>query len=822
MFRTEPAFLCWMLIVRPPNNPYSCDDRYDALAMGLAESLAELSDAELAQFFAFRPELADPVPATFADLAVRSTAAFSVHNCVAALNQPQREVLDAIAYLSEPCTINDICAVPSLHADPVVVAEIVAQLRAFGLVVPNDVLEGSVFWTVPVALKRAIPSPFALRAPMAKLLDRYTAPDIRMIAMNLGVSSESTTKSGVMAEIINFITTPGALDSLWDRALPGCDSVLRGVHDELGGIFALDTRPWSRKEIPEPIAWLLSHGLLLPLDQETVVIAQELSIMLRGGSPIMAFSTEPPAVATRSAKQLVSTRSGVVALTPGELISAVAAIGHEWGRSVPAPLKTGGVGVKEIRAMTKIVGVDEASTARLVELAGAAGLLVADDYAGRLGPTPRFDEWLKESALDRWMVLVRTWADLPRSLSAVVGIDEVRGEPPLQERWYSSPDEIWRRARVMEAVASVGTDGPATNPAAAPAKSPKSPGSSKPVILPSLPGIPAIPGRAGNRVVPVDPSKASASSAKSVGVAAPEPVETMSVMRRARWFGPGRWGDGFDGFDATELLMVEAALVGVMNGGAITPLGRAALFGSADDVAEIAASIFAAPVSTFTVSGDLTVLAPAELDATTSGELSLIADITSKGTASVYKITELSLRRAFDSGRTPEQIMAFLEEHARPGVPQPLRYLVDDVARRYGSVRIGAATSYVRVEDVALLAELVRSKKLAKCKFRLIAPTVAVSPLVSAKILSALRDAGFLPVEEGPDGVVLAGQAESRETSPFARHRRTIPTGANAIWAAVAGGYASSANSTDATSKPAPNIGRVIDRLRGNKPPTLL
>jgi hypothetical protein len=166
--------------------------------------------------------------------------------------------------------------------------------------------------------------------------------------------------------------------------------------------------------------------------------------------------------------------------------------------------------------------------------------------------------------------------------------------------------------------------------------------------------------------------------------------------------------------------------------------------------------------------------------------------------------------------------MAFLDEHARPGIPQPLRYLVDDVARRYGSVRIGAATSYVRVEDAALLAELVRSKKLAKCKFRLLAPTVAVSPLVSAKVLSALREAGFLPVEEGADGLVVAGKAESRETSPFARHRRTIPSGAHAIWASVAGGYVSSANSTDATSKPAPNIGKVIDRLRGYKPPTLL
>jgi hypothetical protein len=116
----------------------------------------------------------------------------------------------------------------------------------------------------------------------------------------------------------------------------------------------------------------------------------------------------------------------------------------------------------------------------------------------------------------------------------------------------------------------------------------------------------------------------------------------------------------------------------------------------------------------------------------------------------------------------------------------------------------------------------VRSKKLTKCKFRLLAPTVAVSPLVSVKVLGALREAGFLPVEEGADGLVVASKAESRETSPFARHRRTIPSGAQAIWASVAGGYASSANSTDATSKPAPNIGKVIDRLRGYKPPTLL
>ena len=56
-----------------------------------------------------------------------------------------------------------------------------------------------------------------------------------------------------------------------------------------------------------------------------------------------------------------------------------------------------------------------------------------------------------------------------------------------------------------------------------------------------------------------------------------------------------------------------------------------------------------------------------------------------------------------------------------------MRYLVEDVGRRYGHACVGAALAYVTVDDPALLAEIVRSKKLASLALREIAPTVAVS-----------------------------------------------------------------------------------------------
>ena len=47
---------------------------------------------------------------------------------------------------------------------------------------------------------------------------------------------------------------------------------------------------------------------------------------------------------------------------------------------------------------------------------------------------------------------------------------------------------------------------------------------------------------------------------------------------------------------------------------------------------------------------------------------------------------------------------------SRTPVPQPLTYLIDDVARRHGLLRVGAAGTYLRCDDPAVLDELMAGR----------------------------------------------------------------------------------------------------------------
>ena len=68
-----------------------------------------------------------------------------------------------------------------------------------------------------------------------------------------------------------------------------------------------------------------------------------------------------------------------------------------------------------------------------------------------------------------------------------------------------------------------------------------------------------------------------------------------------------------------------------------------------------------------------------------ANELRLLADQESRGGGGVYRFSPGSVRRAFNAGWSREDVQTWIEQHSRTGVPQPLAYLVDDVARRHGN-----------------------------------------------------------------------------------------------------------------------------------------
>jgi hypothetical protein len=162
----------------------------------------------------------------------------------------------------------------------------------------------------------------------------------------------------------------------------------------------------------------------------------------------------------------------------------------------------------------------------------------------------------------------------------------------------------------------------------------------------------------------------------------------------------------------------------------------------------------------------LTADAPGRLEPELAAAMDRVADVESAGGATVYRISEGSVRRALDLGWTAADVHELFATRSATPVPQGLTYLVDDVARRHGRLRGGSAASFLRSEDEALLAEVVSRPEAEALELRRIAPTVVVSTHSLAEVLEALRAAGLAPVAEDADGSVLDLRPRGRRTAP--------------------------------------------------------
>ncbi|MGI8874038.1 MAG: helicase-associated domain-containing protein [Egibacteraceae bacterium] len=186
------------------------------------------------------------------------------------------------------------------------------------------------------------------------------------------------------------------------------------------------------------------------------------------------------------------------------------------------------------------------------------------------------------------------------------------------------------------------------------------------------------------------------------------------------------------------------------------PVGLTALARALLDGPEALAAALPPPVTGFVVQADLSVVAPPDLAPDVAARLERYAVLESSAGARLYRLTEQRLAAALDTGADEEEILAFLDSHATAPLAQNVTYLVRDVARRHGRVRGGACASYLRCDDVALLA---RAVAVTAAKLRAVAPTVAVSSLPSEKVVAALRGKGLMPVAEDADGAVLRPEA---------------------------------------------------------------
>lgn len=163
---------------------------------------------------------------------------------------------------------------------------------------------------------------------------------------------------------------------------------------------------------------------------------------------------------------------------------------------------------------------------------------------------------------------------------------------------------------------------------------------------------------------------------------------------------------------------------------------------------------------------DLTAVAPGPLAAAAARELGAIADIESRGGATVYRFSPTTLLRGAEQGWHPDAILAMLRSRSRTPVPQPLVYLIRDLARGAKIPTEPRSERAVRVHGVA----------------RPSAPDASAGPrLDRAAARAVVATLRTTEVADASDERLPARAPGQMERSPVDTLREAVETG-EAVW----------------------------------------
>jgi hypothetical protein len=712
----------------------------------LADDLRARDDSALAELLRIRPDLLSPVPNDLTQLATRAGTRASVVRAVERLDRFALQTAEAVAVAPDPCPYETLLGL--LRGDPDRVEgpgdparHVAGELpRALRTLRAQALLWGGDDRLRLVRTARELltpspsaPSPTGLGPTLAEATSGMSPGRLQDILANAGLGPTHDPVSA-LAALTDLFTDRARMAGLLDEAPP--ESLL--MLDKLrwgppyGSVHADRPSP--------PVTWLLDRALLVRSSARTVVLPREVALHLRAGRAHRDVEPVPPPLMPRREhppETVDATAAGQVLSALGTLEDLLA----DWESDPPSVLRSGGLGVRDLKRTAVVLDVPEPVAAFWIELAYAAGLLAPDGEADEVyAPTPAYDDWLRRPAHERWAHIVVRWLTGTR-VPALVGARDAKG------RALAALGQGLDRGLTADVRRRTLTLLTALAPGAVPAQH---------SVLARLRWEHPLRGGSAPPPGTETPSPAGASEEP-----VPADMRTQlaeSVLHEAELL--GLTGRGALASYARVLLSTEAGA------GARTASEVAALEATASEAAALLAPLLPEPLDHILLQADLTAVAPGPLERPLAAMLNVLADVESKGGATVYRFTPGSVRRALDAGRTASDVHAFLAAHSRTPVPQPLSYLVDDVARRHGRLRVGAASSYVRCDDEALLNEIMADKRSAALRPRQLAPTVLASALPPDQLLAKLREMGYAPAAESAEGDVMIARADVRRTPP--------------------------------------------------------
>lgn len=594
-------------------------------AITFADELRARSDQDLVMLFQFRPDLVSPVPNDFSSLAARATSTPSLVRALDSLNLWHYQIIEAACVLPEPFKKSELVAVTNEES-----ATALDYLWQMGLLYK----EGNNFRT-PTNLKLLIgDEPAGLGPQSVGKIDFTKLKDVPKSSL----------------DVLAKLTWGPPRGSISNIKKPG-----------------------------NAIGWLLENNILVALDSHTVALPREFGIKLRQGKVHRDLVTKPSNLEGKKIDQKQVDLAAIANVST--ILRWCEELLHNLSDEPPTALRTGGIGVRDLKRIAEHMGVDEACAGFVAELCYLSGLVVVDPD-DQILPTSAFDIWLTKSAEERWYSLSILWLDTSR-VSGLIGKISDKNIAPLGPELDRAGVSLIRRTTLKVLIEN-------------------------PEISPKI----------------------------------------ESLQEIVKWWNPQRVNNDFIFWN-----LREAEWLGITGQGAISTFG-VNLLNSSETLGVEAA--LPKPVDHILIQADNSAVAPGPLTAELSAELGTIADIESRGGATVYRFSEASIRRGLDHGKTGEQIKTFLTKTSKTPMPQPLDYLIADVAKRHGRLRVGTAHTYIRCEDEGLVQQILHDKKCEHLRLRKIAPQVLVTELELTEVISELREYGYLPAAENATGVLLS------------------------------------------------------------------
>ncbi|MEV4477005.1 helicase-associated domain-containing protein [Nonomuraea sp. NPDC049504] len=661
--------------------------------------LRTLDEDRLGRILANRPDaIAAPWPRRLDTLAQRLGNGFAVMETLRRLPLPCLQLAEAALAMTRP-TPGSLARFLNRGAEDV--TPWLEHLCDHALAWPGDddvihFAEGVTrYWSAPLSLGE----------PLEHYLNSWSISNdaLHALARSLGLPAQGN-KRRTIARVIETLSDAERLRTLIAGAPTGTVPLLdRFAWD--GPALDVDGGTFVTPGTPEK--WCADHGLLFRPSWHVAEIPREVAIRLRGPGYHPPYRPEAPEIATIPVDP--EEVDHLMTLAAPHVVERCAALLDNTSKTPLPLLKTGGVGVREVRRVAKETGCDEDETRLLLEICAVARLLAWDEPSGGMIPTERFDRWRLDEGSARLRVLLAAWWRMERSsLRKIDGkYGTVLGDDPIGGTL----------AEIRRAVLSVLAGLPAGTAYA---------------DRDSLIGgvhwhAPLLDVRLLRSCAP-----AVLDEARLLGLLANNALTDLGRALAGLTARPGDENDDAVPMVEHDPMLAEAATR------ALASVRRSALFG---------------PDLTAVVTGPPSAELAALLDRTAERE--------SRGAASVWRFTTESVRRALDQGYEADTL---LDELAAVGtIPQPLEYLVRDTARRHGEVTVTTVGCVVQATDTALLAEIAAHRRLGRLGLRLLAPTVLVSRAPADRTLSALREVGYSPVPVSDTGEITIHRARPEE-----------------------------------------------------------